>query len=415
MDSHRSETALNAVKESIKHFPDNPKLYIYLARASEELYDWNTATEATRKALEYCPDAIGYKVNLALYLENIESKDSELIWKEVANYDSNNPICRFIDLTLKENTNNIRYKWTEFIRNNFDHFFPIQKWQPENTQQCKLCKSNNYRSVFKKHPCDWPVLICRSCGLVQVSPEPSPDELVEIYGEDYMELYREKAGAYIPPDRNQKPTFLILSKLFNWLESNDFKEFEDSLQGKGKMLDVGCGCGLTMRDFYLRGWDVEGIEVSKPAVDFLKSHGMKAECTTLEQYNPSDETYDLVTMNHVIEHVPDPMKLLKQIGKCLKPGGRLINITPNWLSLPGILTGPEWFNDQEHVTYFSVEDLIRMTEEAGFEVIAWKTRIGIESETPRQGWDKYELSSLFKDKIENTGLADVVEIYSKKL
>jgi 2-polyprenyl-3-methyl-5-hydroxy-6-metoxy-1,4-benzoquinol methylase len=106
----------------------------------------------------------------------------------------------------------------------------------------------------------------------------------------------------------------------------------------GKLLDVGCGNGefmVRMRDL---GWSVRGVDPDPAAAKQGRSQGLQIFVGTVSDV-PDSTRYDVITLNHVIEHVSDPIGLLRECRRRLRPGtGTLVITTPNIKSL-----GHWWF------------------------------------------------------------------------
>jgi 2-polyprenyl-3-methyl-5-hydroxy-6-metoxy-1,4-benzoquinol methylase len=100
----------------------------------------------------------------------------------------------------------------------------------------------------------------------------------------------------------------------------------------GRLLDVGCGAGAyldLMRDL---GWKVGGIEPDPRAAEVAARRGHAVTVRTAEEAELQPESYDAVTLCHVLEHVPDPSLLLGRLMRAVKPGGYLVSISPNPVS-----------------------------------------------------------------------------------
>jgi 2-polyprenyl-3-methyl-5-hydroxy-6-metoxy-1,4-benzoquinol methylase len=109
----------------------------------------------------------------------------------------------------------------------------------------------------------------------------------------------------------------------------DSSVFYLSAQLGGQLLEVGCGSGTRLKRMADLGWRVEGVDFDPIGVRNAQAKGLKVHLGKLAEQRYAADTFDAVVMNHVIEHVPDPRELLIECHRILKPGGRLVVITPN--------------------------------------------------------------------------------------
>lgn len=136
----------------------------------------------------------------------------------------------------------------------------------------------------------------------------------------------------------------------------------------GRMLDVGCGLG-----FLLSGvadeWERHGVEVSAFAAGHAARYGQIHQ-GLLEEAGYPDRHFDLVVIYHVIEHVADPLALLKEIRRILKPCGWLILGTPDFDSGAARRYGANYrlLHDVTHISLFSNESMHRFLRDHGFRI-----------------------------------------------
>ncbi|MFZ4813514.1 MAG: class I SAM-dependent methyltransferase, partial [Phototrophicaceae bacterium] len=170
---------------------------------------------------------------------------------------------------------------------------------------------------------------------------------------------------YVADEANIRQTF---NRRLNILE-----RFIRPTGERNKLLDVGCAAGFFIDEASKRGWQVEGLDVSSFAVDYVKTRfGHRAYNVPLIDADLPNNSYDLVGMWDVIEHVPDPKANIQRAAELLRSGGVFSLITPDVGSWVAQLTGRRWIGyklSEEHVYYFSVKTLSRMLNEAGFDVI----------------------------------------------
>lgn len=140
---------------------------------------------------------------------------------------------------------------------------------------------------------------------------------------------------------------------------------------RGRLLDVGCGSGAFVRRMRDLGWEASGIEPDHAAARVAREHyGLDVICGTLEQASLPARQYDVVTLNHVIEHLPDPIATLQECGRVLKRTGRLVVATPNVNSLGRRLFRTAWrgLEIPRHLQLFSIPTLVECGHRAGLHI-----------------------------------------------
>lgn len=139
--------------------------------------------------------------------------------------------------------------------------------------------------------------------------------------------------------------------------------------GQGRLLDFGCGSGEFLRLMSSRGWSVTGLDSSSRAVDRIRQElGLNALVGSLPHLDLEPESFDVITMWHALEHVHEPVALLREARKLLAPGGKLVIAVPNIDSWPFRWFGRHWYGLDlpRHLTHFTAASLLQMLQRSGF-------------------------------------------------
>lgn len=142
---------------------------------------------------------------------------------------------------------------------------------------------------------------------------------------------------------------------------------------RGRLLDVGCGNGSFLAFMKGLGWDVQGVEPDPEAAEMARSRLQAKVLTgTLENAQLPSDYFDAVTLAHVVEHVHDPVTLLKECRRVLKPGGMVVVRTPNLASLGYQLFSEFWLGLEppRHLSLFNSHTLRVCAEKAGLRTLA---------------------------------------------
>jgi 2-polyprenyl-3-methyl-5-hydroxy-6-metoxy-1,4-benzoquinol methylase len=146
----------------------------------------------------------------------------------------------------------------------------------------------------------------------------------------------------------------------------------------GRLLEVGCGNGEYLKRMKDLGWDVQGVEPDMEAARIARElHGVPVISGKLEEADIPDKSLDAIIMQHVLEHVPNPLTLLRQCFNLLKPGGQLIILTPNLESLGHRLFQESWvhLDPPRHFFLFSPISLEASAKRAGFNIIRVSSKV----------------------------------------
>jgi SAM-dependent methyltransferase len=195
---------------------------------------------------------------------------------------------------------------------------------------------------------------CRTCGVAFVNPQPGDALLAEHYPKGY---YATDASSPAVKDH------------LRW-KRYDVRRLLPQI-GKlapGRWLDVGAGIGGALVAAREAGFEVEGVELSAEAAKFgSREFGVTIHPGTLDDFSIAAESYSVISLFHVFEHLRDPAHELERLVGLLRPGGALVIESPSLESLSAGLFGDRWFHLEvpRHLFHFTSSALARRFEEQG--------------------------------------------------
>ena len=141
---------------------------------------------------------------------------------------------------------------------------------------------------------------------------------------------------------------------------------------RGRLLDVGCALGDFVLEASRQGWDAEGLEISEFAASEARRRGARVHVGPLDAA-ALGAGYDVVTLYDTLEHTADPVAMLRETTRVLRPGGLVHVVTPNVVGLQARLFGPHWYHYKpaEHLVYFAPGTLERAVAAAGLSWRGW--------------------------------------------
>ncbi len=150
------------------------------------------------------------------------------------------------------------------------------------------------------------------------------------------------------------------------------------IKKSGKVLDIGASTGVMLDIFKENGFETWGVE---PSVSALRATEKKHKIfkTYFEKAKLPKNYFDVVIMNHTLEHLDDPILVLKKINSILKKNGILLVDVPNAGSFGSKILGDKWPYKlpKEHKQQFTKVSLSKAFKETGFKVIHFESRSGI--------------------------------------
>lgn len=229
------------------------------------------------------------------------------------------------------------------------------------------------------------------CGLIWMDPMPLAEDISNAYHSYYTHDDRAAAGPEGPVKRAyhaikrgylaSRYGYCIRSGRDVWSRLGWLLYLVPIRRGKvdnearlltsrpgGKLLDVGCGSGAWLSDMRDLGWEVRGLDFDAAAIAIAIGRGLQVDHGQLETQRYPDESFDAITLNHVIEHVPDPFATMAECCRILKRGGQLIVFTPNSASLGHQLFKESWrgLEPPRHLHLFCPNSMGAGLSRAGF-------------------------------------------------
>ncbi len=206
---------------------------------------------------------------------------------------------------------------------------------------CPLCGGRGARPFLKRPSLT--VLKC-PCGLAFTPPE-TP---AEPYDAAYFRKWEGGGGGVVG------------------MKKRTYREVLSKVKGRGvkRVLDIGCAFGWSLDAAREDGFETAGVEVSGHAAQEAgKRHDVRPDTASF-----GDGSFDAVTLVDVIEHVRDPLGLLREVRRLLRPGGAAALTTPDLSSLSARSLGARWpYAIPEHVVYFDRATIRRALRTAGLE------------------------------------------------
>jgi 2-polyprenyl-3-methyl-5-hydroxy-6-metoxy-1,4-benzoquinol methylase len=221
---------------------------------------------------------------------------------------------------------------------------------------CPICGRNGtllhegVRDRLFGVPGQWNFRLCddRSCGLVWLDPRPLESDLHEAYAVYYTHGDNDSGNGGRGSRGSQRRIVDALEQI--WLSALFLRSARQKIETMfldgvvpGRLLEVGCGEGRLLARLQGQGWRVEGQDLDAKAADNARrAYGLTVHLGELETLGLPAESYDAIVMNHVIEHAYDPVALVRECRRLLKPGGLFVATTPNPESYGHRRFGPAW-------------------------------------------------------------------------
>lgn len=249
---------------------------------------------------------------------------------------------------------------------------------------CPICDSTacydfSSRDLMFDHYERYDYFKCTDCYSVFQHPMPTDEKINSFYPTDYSvfdaasqtrkisplkkAIYSLKHGySHLQPTPFFKHLATVASPFYK-LDKPDYIE-------NGTLLDVGCGNGRYLSTMRTLGWDVQGVELSENGLKVCQAANLPVHHGDLASAAFPEESFDVITVRHVVEHIRDIHSLMAELARILKPNGKLMIETPNSHALGRSYCGANWYaNDvPRHLILFSIDNLSRLGTAHGLQM-----------------------------------------------
>lgn len=224
-------------------------------------------------------------------------------------------------------------------------------------------------------------LVCKTCGtLVTASPIKPSDLTVtsdtsELYSKDYW--LRRQSAQFEYPSLTDRSRLDLPERCVHWLKLLLGRRLPPA-----KTLEIGCGHGGYVALMHWAGYDASGTEMSPFIVDYAKqTFGVRVSAGTIEQHSLAQGSLDVIILNDVIEHLPDPVGTLSACTQLLKPDGFFVIQTPEYkehLTYADVIrTGDKFIEHirgkaDEHINIFSRRSTQQLFTRIGFPCVGFE-------------------------------------------
>lgn len=210
--------------------------------------------------------------------------------------------------------------------------------------ECSLCGNSNFKTISTKDAKSSEYLLvsmCRNCGLTQQTPIPSSDGLKVYYSHNYRKDYKK---SYIPKSKHVFRAGKTALKRIQFLKKLNINT--------GRLLDVGAGGGEFVYLANKFGYNSSGVE---PNIGYSEFSQSEYGCNIITgELDDITGTFDIITMFHVLEHLPSPIEAFRKLYDLLNDNGILFIEVP-WLETND--ASPHNIYFKAHIFYFTIDTL----------------------------------------------------------
>jgi SAM-dependent methyltransferase len=244
------------------------------------------------------------------------------------------------------------------------------------SMRCPVCEGEAFSSgveIFDDRygePNRYQLARCAVCGHLATAPRLRESDLPALYGSYYPR--KNISAADVSREANKaKRAFSGFARWWNGTGNQG----QYSVRAGEIMLDVGCGSGTSLLEAQALGATAFGIEADPNVKPIAATLGLTIHFGSLQERPFPERSFDLIVMNQVIEHLPDPDLALLALRERLLPHGRMVLVFPNTASVWRRLSGCRWINWHipYHLHHFDLQSFERMLKHCGLELVRSRT------------------------------------------
>ena len=242
-------------------------------------------------------------------------------------------------------------------------------------KKCILCKNEKFRLISKKtrDSKKHKIIRCLKCDHIQLFPVPTLNDEKKFYDENLQDKNINDVGSIKRARRKMMPDNI-----------RRYEFIKKIIPKKSRVLEIGSGHGFFLEIMKTNGFDIIGYDISKEKRKYSKKvTDVPVYDININEKIPSDNKFDIVVLFHTLEHITDPITLLKNIKKLLKPKGKILIEVPNsddfHLKLNKFYK--EFYWERAHIHYFNPKILKNVIQKSSFKNIriVGVQRYGIEN------------------------------------
>lgn len=230
---------------------------------------------------------------------------------------------------------------------------------------CVVCGNRDFEPLSEKDRFGlyMPVVICKTCGLIQTNPRMNQESYNQFYDLEYRELAEGENRTPANRFSSQKNRG---EKIFDFVEKNLEKPFKNKF-----VVEIGTGAGGILQAFKEKGNTVFGVDLGSEYINYGKNRGLDLKVGGIAEVEKLSAKPDLIIYNHTLEHILNPIEELKKIRDMLAQSGAV------YIEVPGIKNLDDSYKYRDflkylqcaHVYHFSLKTLKNVACKAGLSFI----------------------------------------------